>query len=444
MSFGNESLELDVLAADPETPPAGKVWWGPTGLKPGATTSAPGFMSVTDKTKLDNMSANGSGDDWISGLAITAKTPNDRKVAFTLGTYMVNGLHYAIASGGDYNLENGYQGANYYSVLGASQRAVVLLYVDVDQVMKGVVGAASSEAPPPLPVVPVDVVSLAFILISKNGGGSAKNIGSKDITDCRLSRRAGIDEAAKISVNDTTSGFLRDKLTDNGNIAFTKENADANESLKADVKSLGITDAHVAAANKDGVASTASMRTLGTGATQACGGADSRLSDDRTASGLRSATTVVAVSSAAAPTAGQVLTATGGTGAQWQNAGSTTISSSEATATGTTTTTSATDVLMNAMTLTPGAGTYLAMFSSSLSHSTTQSIHVSLYANSVRKDESERRLNVVDLKVQGSEFPVAIQSIVTVGAGQAIEVKWHTTGATATAYQRTLTLIKIG
>ncbi len=45
---------------------------------------------------------------------------------------------------------------------------------------------------------------------------------------------------------------------------------------------------------------------------------DARLSDDRTASGLRSATTVVSVSAATAPTVGQVLKATSGTVATWQ------------------------------------------------------------------------------------------------------------------------------
>jgi len=40
--------------------------------------------------------------------------------------------------------------------------------------------------------------------------------------------------------------------------------------------------------------------------------------EDRTASGIRTATTVVAVSSATAPTAGQVITATSGTAANWQ------------------------------------------------------------------------------------------------------------------------------
>jgi hypothetical protein len=42
-----------------------------------------------------------------------------------------------------------------------------------------------------------------------------------------------------------------------------------------------ITAAHVAAANKDGAAGIASMRTLGTSSTQACAGNDARLSDAR-------------------------------------------------------------------------------------------------------------------------------------------------------------------
>jgi len=46
--------------------------------------------------------------------------------------------------------------------------------------------------------------------------------------------------------------------------------------------------------------------------------ADARNTNDRTASGLRTASTVVSVSAAVAPTSGQVLTATGGTAATWQ------------------------------------------------------------------------------------------------------------------------------
>jgi hypothetical protein len=48
------------------------------------------------------------------------------------------------------------------------------------------------------------------------------------------------------------------------------------------INGLVVTDAMVVAANKDGTAATPSMRTLGTGAAQACAGNDSRLSDART------------------------------------------------------------------------------------------------------------------------------------------------------------------
>ena len=57
--------------------------------------------------------------------------------------------------------------------------------------------------------------------------------------------------------------------------------------------------------------------TIGSGAGTICAGNDSRLSDDRTGSGLRSATTVVVVSAAAAPSSGQVLQASSGTAAAW-------------------------------------------------------------------------------------------------------------------------------
>ena len=46
---------------------------------------------------------------------------------------------------------------------------------------------------------------------------------------------------------------------------------------------------------------------------------DPRLSDDRVAAGIRTATTIVLTGAAAAPTAGQVLTATSDEAAEWQD-----------------------------------------------------------------------------------------------------------------------------
>jgi hypothetical protein len=56
---------------------------------------------------------------------------------------------------------------------------------------------------------------------------------------------------------------------------------------------------------------------FGSGVGKVTQGDDSRLSDDRTASGLRTTTTVVSISGVSAPTTGQVLTAIDSTHAQW-------------------------------------------------------------------------------------------------------------------------------
>lgn len=82
----------------------------------------------------------------------------------------------------------------------------------------------------------------------------------------------------------------------------------------------------VGGANTDGVSTNVarsdhkhSLPAFSTTAGTFCEGNDSRLSNDRTASGLRSASTVVSVSAATAPAAGQVLVATNSTTASWRS-----------------------------------------------------------------------------------------------------------------------------
>ena len=70
-------------------------------------------------------------------------------------------------------------------------------------------------------------------------------------------------------------------------VSTAPEGSDASKVRTSDwnagheIEAGTITDAHVATANKDGAANVASMRTLGTSATQACAGNDARLSDAR-------------------------------------------------------------------------------------------------------------------------------------------------------------------
>ncbi len=77
----------------------------------------------------------------------------------------------------------------------------------------------------------------------------------------------------------------------------------------AEVPNSLITDAMVAAANKDGAAGTASMRTLGTGALTACAGNDVRL-DKRVASAAGTSSVTIASTTAAGATSVLALPST--------------------------------------------------------------------------------------------------------------------------------------
>lgn len=96
------------------------------------------------------------------------------------------------------------------------------------------------------------------------------------VTDTKIA--ADTITAASIAANAIGSSELADSAVDT---AAIQDGAVTS----AKIADGTITDTDVAAANKDGAAGTASMRTLGTGAAQAAAGNDSRLSDSRAPSG---------------------------------------------------------------------------------------------------------------------------------------------------------------
>lgn len=117
------------------------------------------------------------------------------------------------------------------------------------------------------------------------------------------------------------------------------------------------------------------------------------------------------------------------------------ISNSSATATTTQNTTSLTDVLIPNMTLTPAAGTYLAIFSTSTVNSGNGSArnYFSIYSGGGQVSHSERRVGISG----GSIVPVSTHAVVTVNGSQAIEAQWRVVGGTGTVYNRSLTLVKL-
>ncbi len=117
--------------------------------------------------------------------------------------------------------------------------------------------------------------------------------------------------------------------------------------------------------------------------------------------------------------------------------------------TSTVTNTSGTDSLLSGMTLTPIAGTYLAVFVGTIQQANAgQSVTTSFYVNGTQDANS-----VVDaapfaggtLTAGSASVPwITMGGPYTVNGSQVIQLEWHVSGGTATAQQRQLFLIKTG
>lgn len=120
----------------------------------------------------------------------------------------------------------------------------------------------------------------------------------------------------------------------------------------------------------------------------------------------------------------------------------------EVNATANATTTSGTNALLTGMTSTPPIGTYLVIFSAAVnSNSAGATVSLSLFNNGTQKADSVRNISQFDggaLSATSASGGVDINGIVTVNGSQAIEIRWSTSGGTATCGPRTMTLLKVG
>lgn len=200
-----------------------------------ATETTDGAISAESQHKLNNITANGAGDGWISGLAVVENNPKAQTVLYGAGTYLINGIDKTIASSGTYDLKNAYGSVDHYSGMVDDEHAFVNIYVDNDEVIKserGAVGAKGEIIFPPL--VQTDTVCIAVIEIKVDKNDLPKDIDNKKIDDCRSSVSVNTDEFVSVSADDLGTGYLSDKLSNDGNITFTIINPGADETLKAD------------------------------------------------------------------------------------------------------------------------------------------------------------------------------------------------------------------
>ena len=164
-----------------------------------------------------------------------------------------------------------------------------------------------------------------FIEVGGSSGGDGTVTGPSVTTDNAIVRWDGTDgyfiQDSPVIIDDsgniTGAGTINSvSITAHG----TRHNPDGSDPVTV-AAPTGLT---VGGSNTTGTANSLSrsdhvhaLPAFGTGAGTFAQGNDARLSDDRTASGLRTASTVVVTSAAAAPTAGQVLVATSGTAGVW-------------------------------------------------------------------------------------------------------------------------------
>lgn len=148
----------------------------------------------------------------------------------------------------------------------------------------------------------------------------------------------------------------------------------------------------------------------------------------------------VVISSASPPVSGQILTATGATSANWQGIGNQIVSGTVMDST-----TSDIYAVIDSMTSTPVAGTYLVLFSSSAritlpDESGIYGIHV----DGTLIPHSERLVfNATGLSLDILSLSIGTQCIASVNGSQAIDVRFRTTGSTFKIYERSMILIRL-
>lgn len=119
----------------------------------------------------------------------------------------------------------------------------------------------------------------------------------------------------------------------------------------------------------------------------------------------------------------------------------------QVTATGTITAGTGADALMTSMTLTPPAGTYLALFSCDCNSSTVgAATSYSLYVGGTQQAASLIKVQPNDggtLSSGAARCGVGINFIVTVDGTQAVEVRWSASSGTNQSAARVLNLLRV-
>ena len=276
----------------------------------------------------------------------------------------------------------------------------------------------------------ISTAAAGTITFQSAAEGSATSLARSDHVHALAAPGAPADVTKATAATGSSSSVARADHKHDVSTAAASANPPGTASAEGSATSLARSDhAHGLAA-------------FGSAAGTFCQGNDSRLSDDRTASGLRTASTIVVISSATAPTVGQTLVATASNAASWQSISASYPYSNEVTGAGSITTNNGSDTQMSGMTLTPPAGTYMVWFTGDITDNSNGSVATpNIYVGGLTVTSSERPFTRGSTGVTASFDCVAR---VTVNGSQAIQGMWRASGgSTATNTRRSLAIVRV-
>jgi hypothetical protein len=226
-----------------------------------------------------------------------------------------------------------------------------------------------------------------------------------------VAKLAGIEDGATASpLSDVDPVNVTKATADHGTATEAARQDHKHDIATATAVSLapGSVNAEGSGSNLARATHTHALPAFGVAAGEFCQGDDTRLSNDRTASGLRSATTVVEVDASAAPSTGQVLTATSEVAAAWADPTSIFGSNYSITRNDTRTTTNHTIWDVNKVSIATGAltGTFEISWGAGIENAATN------------RFTSCRLYNATDVSVVGTTFqitPAAATNVASVG-----------------------------
>jgi len=94
------------------------------------------------------------------------------------------------------------------------------------------------------------------------------------------------------------------------------------------------------------------------------------------------------------------------------------------------------------MTITPASGTYLVWFASSTCNTNNgKYVYMSIWSGGGQVIASQLQMQTI---TGNDEYPFCCVALVTVNGSQTIEGRWRVNANSASMYQRTLAILKIG